>query len=74
MKKTAMHIYDFAMANKNKIRCPRKATLVKTIPKSKSMYYRPDNEFGLRVAISNSRHIETALLRGVYIGHDDTQL
>lgn len=73
VKEATVNINDLSMSHQNDIRFARKIALVKSISIPQSVNYRPDDHFGLGVAIADARHIEAALflcenVRHGYIG------
>jgi hypothetical protein len=64
VKETAMHIDYFAMSHEHNVRLTGKIGFLKSVSVTQPVNNRTNYFFGLGVAISDSRHIEAALLRG----------
>jgi hypothetical protein len=64
VKEAAVYINNLAMSNKNKVRLPWQLAFVKAVSVTHGMHYGPHDNLGLRIAISNTRHVEAPLLRG----------
>jgi hypothetical protein len=64
VKETPANVNDFSMADKNNIRFAGQLFLMETVSEAESMNNRPYLHLRLGVAVTNPRHVETALLGG----------